>query len=269
MPIRPLAVRELLDLPYALIQARMAVIGGFAAVALVVAETVILGVAVIVEAGIGHSAVWPAVWIGALVAAWLTRLFMRGVVTVAGVGVLWGAPLGWRATASRMRAMAGPCLGVGLLQSAIGFGILLLMIPAAIIFPFGLIAVGWLRAPWFVAMPVVFAENARTRMANSRSRQLIRTAGRRIGGVWLLTRLILLVLVLPVLSIPLYLSTYSGTEFWSLVALTSTTILIGAMFTEVVESATRVVCYLDCRCRREALDITVPADGDSGRVMVG
>ncbi|WP_280427126.1 hypothetical protein [Nocardia brasiliensis] len=63
---------------------------------------------------------------------------------------------------------------------------------------------------------------------------------------------------MPLLGIPFYLSDFSGTRRWAVIVLLTSGVLLIAAFGEIAESATRVVGYVDRRCRREGLDIHVP-----------
>ncbi|WP_280213483.1 hypothetical protein [Nocardia cyriacigeorgica] len=261
VPIRPMTFRELLDTPFALIQSAIRPLAGFGATLLIAAELVIAGV----TAGVARlsddddAAVAWAVVVSTLVCLWLVRIALRGLTTAIGTGVIVGAPIDWRTALRRSGARLGPQLVFGSLFTLVGVAVLGLGTVLIIGLPFALLWLGWLRANRFVAVPVIFAEGANHRTAVARSKLLIAGAQWPTVWLWLCLRALLLLTALPLLGIPWFLSDFSGTHRWAVIVLTTSAVLLIVAFGEIVESATRVVVYVDRRCRREGMDIRLPA----------
>ncbi|MEU8895183.1 hypothetical protein [Nocardia sp. NPDC048505] len=272
MPVRPLTFRELLDVPFALVQANIKVLAAVGAVGLVLAELFVVWITLTVatftddsDAGIR----WGAI-VAMLAAAWALRFLLRGLTVALGLADVAGRRLGWQAALHRLRATAIPLLlfelpytliwtvvfGVlaFLVTAAPGGGVALLVVLVLLVLPF----VGWLRARHYVAAPVVFAEQAARSTAEARTKLLVSGKTWSLAGLWLAHRGLLLLLLLPLFGLWLFVSDYSGTRMWTVVTLTTTVLLLFLAFGEIVEAATRVVCYLDLRCRREGIDIRIP-----------
>ncbi|WP_324190210.1 hypothetical protein [Nocardia cyriacigeorgica] len=260
VPIRPMTFRELLDTPFALIQSAIRPLAGFGAILIVAPELVIAGV----TAGVSRlsddddAAVAWTVVVSTLICAWLVRFAMRGLTTAIGTAAVHGAPTDWRTALRRSGARLGPQLLFGSLFTLVGLAVLGLGTVLIIGVPFALLWLGWLRANRFVTVPVIFAEGANHRAAVARSKLLIAGTQWPTVWLWLCVRALLLLTALPLLGIPWFLSDFSGTHRWAVIVLTTSAVLLIVTFGEVVESATRVVVYVDRRCRREGMDIRLP-----------
>ncbi|MEV0249823.1 hypothetical protein AB0H76_24700 [Nocardia sp. NPDC050712] len=272
MPVRPLTFRELLDVPFALVQANIAVLAGLAAVGLVLAELFVLGFTLVIARLTGDSDAgirWGAI-LAMLIAVWALRFLLRGTTVALGLADVAGHRLGRRAALERLRAVVVPLLLFELPYTLIWtvvFGLLALLVTAAPLLGLTLLSmlgllvlplVGWLRARHYVAVPVIFAEQAGRAVAEARTKLLVSGKTWALAGLWLAHRGLLLLMMLPLFGLWLFLSDFSGTRMWTVVALTTTMLLLFLAVGEIVEAATRVVCYLDLRCRREGLDIRIP-----------
>lgn len=252
--------RELLDVPFALIQANLPALLRLSLPAIVLAELVVVAVTV----GLSDLAddsdaatAWAAI-LSTAACVLVLRFVLRGTTVAIGLASIAGAPIGAGTALGRLGAIAAPLLVFQALYTLVGIGVLALTGVLIITLPFGVIWLGWLRAKRFVAVPVMFVEQAPHRAAVARSKLLVAGADWRFTWLWVAHRCLLGLLCVPLLGIPFYLSDFTGTQRWAvIVLLTSGTLLIAA-FGEVVESATRVVGYVDRRCRREGLDIHVP-----------
>ena len=257
VPVRPFGFRELLDTPFALIQANIKLIAGLAVSVIVVAASVVVGVAALTDAqsgGVAASIRW-AVAIGLMVAAWFVRLFIRATTTAIGVASVLGTRPTLASTRAAVSVAARPLVAAQLLWSLIGLGLLVGGSVVTVVMPLAVAAVGFARAPGFLTAPVIVAERLGAGAAMARSKVLRKGAIGRIGGLWIAMRAVLLVLVLPVFGMALYVSSYSGTQRWPGIVLVCVAALVLVAFGEVVESSTAVVCYLDRLCTREAYDI--------------
>ncbi|WP_249357796.1 hypothetical protein [Nocardia cyriacigeorgica] len=261
VPIRPMTFRELLDTPFALIQSAIRPLAGFGAVLIVAAELVVAGV----TAGVARlsdnddAAVTLAVVLSTLVCVWLVRVVLRGITTAIGAAAIAGVPIDWRTALRRFAARLGPQLLFGSLFTLVGVAVVGLGTVLIVGLPFALLWLGWLRANRFVVVPVIFAEGANHRVAVARSKLLVSGAQWPTVWLWMCVRALLLLTALPLLGIPWFLSDFSGTHRWAVIVLTTSAVLLIVAFGEIVESATRVVVYVDRRCRREGLDIRPPA----------
>lgn len=257
VPIRPFGFRELLDVPFALIQANIKLLAGSALAVILAAESLVMVAAMVtsIESNGSGTAIGWTVAIGVLVAAWFVRLFLRATTTAIGMSSALGNQPTLRSTRAAVSAAAGPLVRVHLLWSLIGFGLVVLGAVVMAFVPIGVALVGFARAPGFLTTPIIFAERLGASAAMARSKVLRAGAIGRIGGLWLVMRAILVVLVLPVFGMALYVSSYSGTQRWPGIALIVTVVLLLVAFGEIVESSTAVVCYLDRLCAREAFDI--------------
>ncbi|WP_245998606.1 hypothetical protein [Nocardia pseudobrasiliensis] len=263
VPVRPLAFRELLDLPFALIQGHVRLLAGLIAPVYVVAVGVVVGVTAAgsgVTGGSDDGTAWAAI-VSTLVCAWLLRLFVRGVATPIGLAGVHLRAIGWRGALAEMRARFGALLAFQGIYTLIGAGVLIPATPLMITLLPAIVWLSWLRAKRFAVLPVLFEEGGGYRAAVARAKILAVGAEWQIAGLWLYLRGLLLVLVVPVLGIPLFLSDFSGTHRWAVIVLVTAAALLIVTFTEVVDSATRVVAYVDRRCRREAWDIRIPVGG--------
>jgi hypothetical protein len=149
-------------------------------------------------------------------------------------------------------------LAAGAVRTTIALLTLLAAAVIAVIFPPVFAWLGWARARWSLVVPVIVAENVSYATASTRATLLARTAHGRLGRVWLVHRLVLFASLLPLASLIGFVTSLSGTQRWTLITLSVATFLIAAIFAEIVESAARVVGYMDQRCRREAFDLVLP-----------
>ncbi|MEU7221362.1 hypothetical protein [Nocardia iowensis] len=260
VPIRPMTFRELLDVPFALIQANLLALAWLSLSTLVVAEIVVVAV----TAGISHltdgsdQGTALAAILSTAAGVWLMRFLLRGTTVAIGLASVAGVPIGWRTALRRFGAAAGSLLLFQVLYTLVGVGVLALSSLLIVSFPLGVIWLAWLRAKRFVAVPVIFVERASYRAAVARSKMLAAGADWQTAGLWLYQRCLLVLLCVPLLGIPWYLRDFSGTQRWAVIVLLTGGVLLIAAFGEVVESATRVVSYVDRRCRREGMDIRIP-----------
>ncbi|MGW0250109.1 hypothetical protein ACWDYH_26135 [Nocardia goodfellowii] len=272
MPVRPLTFRELLDLPFALVQANIGALVRLGAAGLVVAEIFVMAVTVGVSALTGGSdegILWGAV-LATLAAAWALRFLLRGTAVALGLADVAGRRITWRVALDRMGSFVRPMALYELpytLIWAVAFGVFCLLLTTApvlgvtslvLLALFGLPFLGRWRARHYVAVPVIAAERADRGTAAGRTKLLVAGKEWSLTGVWLTHRGLLLLLLLPLLGLGLFVADFSGTRMWTVVTLTTSAALLFLAFGEMVESATRVVSYLDLRCRREGLDIRIP-----------
>jgi len=260
VPIRPLSFRELLDEPFALIQANIVALACTTTIGLVLAELVVVGV----TGGISFltdgsdAGTASAVILATAACAWLLRFLLRGMTVAVGLATVAGSPIGWRTALGRVGAVAGPLLAFQVMYTLVGVGVLVGGSILIVTYPFALIWLGYLRAGRFVAVPVIFVERTTHAGAVARSKLLVEGAQSSITGLWLACRALLVPIAVPLFGIPWYLADFTGTHRWQVIVLLTSAALLIIAFGEVVESATRVVSYVDRRCRREGLDIRVP-----------
>jgi hypothetical protein len=260
VPIRPLSFRELLDEPFALIQANIVVLACSTVVGLIVAELIVVAVTAGLSQlthGSDQGTRWAAI-LSTAVCAWLLRFVLRGLTVAIGLAGVAGSPIGWRTALRRTAAVGTPLLVFHLLFTLVGVSVLVLGSVLIITFPFALLWLGYLRAERFVAVPVMFVDRVPHGPAVARSKLLVAGSEWPTAGLWLCQRGLMVLLAVPLLGIPWYLSDFSGTHRWQVIVLTTSAVLLLVAFGEVVEAATRVVSYVDRRCRREGLDIRVP-----------
>ncbi|MEV6096355.1 hypothetical protein [Nocardia sp. NPDC051981] len=265
VPIRPMQFRELLDLPFALIQARIKTLAGLLGGAVLVASVVAVGGTVLAAVASGNSdrgTLWGAVLV-TLLCAWSVRLFVRGVTVPIGLAVVYRRPATWRGALRRLAAEAGPLLGYQVMYTLIGLGVLAVGTPLLFTAPPAVIWLAWLRGRRFTLVPTIFDQSATYGVAARRAKLLAGGTEWQLVGLWLYLRGLLLVLVVPLLALPQFTAQFSGTRRWTVTVLIITATLLIVAVAELVESSTQVVTYVDRRCRREAWDIQVP--GGSGR----
>ncbi|WP_332838903.1 hypothetical protein [Nocardia bovistercoris] len=260
MPIRPFTFRELLDTPFALIQANVVALCWLGAGGLVLAETAVL----VTTAGFSHltdgddTATWWSAILSTAVCAWLLRYLLRGATVALGLATVFGGPRTVRAALGALRDRALPLLIFQLLFTLTGFGVTALCSVLVITAPIALPWLGWLRAKRFVAVPAMFIERAGHSVAVGRAKLLV--AGREwtVAGLWMAQRALFTLLAVPLLGVPLFLSDFTGTHRWPVIALLTSAVLLLVAFGEIVEASSRVLTYVDLRCRREGLDIVIP-----------
>ena len=282
IPVRPLSFRELVDLPFAVIQADVRKLIVFVLAGLVLAEDLVVAITSgcsILTDGSDSGTAWSAI-LSTAVTAWLLRLFLRGVTVPIGVARARDSSLTWRAALRDFGGKFGPLLLDRLLHTATS-----VVVPAAWILValwelgsllhndalFSLVVIvgvvvalaavptaSWLRARRMCVVPVLFAETTSYGGAVGRAKILAAGAEWRLAGLWLALRGLLLVVAVPLLGLPLFVSDFSGTHRWAVIVLSTASVLLIAAFAEVVDSATSVVVDIDRRCRREAWDVRIP-----------
>ncbi|MGW4364920.1 hypothetical protein ACWEKT_04680 [Nocardia takedensis] len=260
MPIRPLTFRELLDLPFAVIQANIKALLGLGLGALVVAETVVLVLtASIAELndGADSATAWSAV-LSTIVCAWLLRYVLRGTTVALGLATISGRRIGVRAALSTFAARALPLLIFQLLFTLVGVAVTALCLVLIVTAPLVLPWLGYLRAGRWVTVPVIVAEHLGHGAAAGRAKLLVSGKTWSLAGLWMAQRALFTLLAVPLLGVPWFVSDITGTHRWPLIALLTSAALLLVIFGEVVEASSRVVAYVDLRCRREGFDIRVP-----------
>ncbi|WP_245839418.1 hypothetical protein [Nocardia donostiensis] len=266
VPVRPMTFRELLDTPFALIQADIARLAGFGAVTLLAAELIVVGVTAAVSGltdGSDSGTAW-AVGVSTLCCAWLVRFLLRGVTVAVGLARTGATPIGLQTALARLGAHAAPLLIFQLLFTLVGVGVLGFGSLLIISFPAALVWLGWLRAKRFVAVPVLFAEGGSHRFAVARAKLLAAGMEWPTTGLWLYQRMLFGLLLAPLLGVVIFVSDVTGTHRWPFIVLLTSAVLLIVAFCEIVEAASRVVCYINLRCRREGFDIAVPATAQTG-----
>ncbi|MGV9740901.1 hypothetical protein [Nocardia farcinica] len=264
VPIRPLTFRELLDLPFALIQANPAALAALGGGAVLVAEVVV----VLLTASVARltddadaAIAWTAV-LTTLSCAWLVRVLLRATVVPIALAAAFGGRTGVRAAVSHASELAGPVLLAHALFTLVGVGVSVLGI-LLITLPFVVVWLGYLRGTQFPAPVVLFAEPTTHRQSVARAKLLTEGTRWRLTGLWLVQRTLFTLLAVPLFGVMLFVSDITGTHRWPVIVLFTVTGLVLAAFGEIVESCARVVCYVDLRCRREGMDIVVPRGGQA------
>lgn len=260
VPIRPLRFRELLDEPFALLQAHLRPLATLGGLGLAIALPVTLGITGLVaeltdddDAAVG----WTAVGITAL-AIWLLRFVLRGATVVIGLADLAGVRLTLGAALRGWTSRIGPLTVAQLMFTLIGLGVL---VPGAVLvltYPFALLWLAFLRGRRVVVEPVILAEQLAHGAAVRRSKELTDGAGSTMAGMWLCQRLLFALLAVPLFGVPFYLSEFTGTHRWAVTGLLIGGTLLVTVIAEIIESAGRVVVYVDRRCARDGMDIRIP-----------
>ncbi|MRH86267.1 hypothetical protein GFY24_02085 [Nocardia sp. SYP-A9097] len=254
--------RELLDLPFALIQARISTFAAVFGVAVAVAAGISVGVTVFVSLATGDSdsgTFWGAL-LTTLIAAWVLRLFVRGVTVPIGLAVVHRQPMTWQQAVIQLSAAAGPLLSYQAMYTLIGVGVLAIGTPLMFTAPFAVVWLLWLRGRRFATVPAIFDESTGYRIGTQRSKLLTAGTQWQLVGVLLYLRGLLLVLIVPLLALPQFAAGITGTRRWAVTVLLITAALLFVALAELVESATQVIAYVDRRCRREGWDIKIPAE---------
>ncbi|MEV0356082.1 hypothetical protein AB0H71_08455 [Nocardia sp. NPDC050697] len=257
VPVRPLSFREQLDEPFALIQANVVALAVLTAAGVALAEGLVFGVTALVsaltegsDAGVG----WGAA-LGAAVAILLLRFLIRGCTVALGLATLHGSKAGPTAALVALRPRLGGLLRYQLWFTPVGVlvgGIVLPLTGGA-----GVLWLAYLRARYYLVIPLLLGEQLPYAAAVARSRLLADRASWSLAWLWICRMLLLTVLAVPLLAIPLYLSDYTGTHRWAVILLITGGALLIAAIGELIDAAGRVVCYVDRRCRREGWDIVV------------
>ncbi len=261
IPLRPLAFRELLDLPFAVIQADIRTLATCTIVGLLVAEGLVVAINVadsaMTDGAAGSSAVSAIA--STLLMAWLLRLFLRGMTVSIGLSRIGGRAMSWRAALARCRRRFGALLADRLVYTI--FGIAIPAVGTAVLI-IGLLGstplLGWLRARRLTVAPVLFAEPVSYGDAVGRAKILAAGAEWRLAWLWLALRALLLMLVVPLVGAVLFVANFSGTHRWTVIVLATTGALAIAAFAEVMDAASSVIGYVDQRCRREGWDVRIP-----------
>ncbi|WP_406268535.1 hypothetical protein OH799_24600 [Nocardia sp. NBC_00881] len=260
VPIRPLTFRELLDVPFALIQANIRALAGLSVAGLLAAEAVVVAVTAGGSAltdGSDAGTAWAAI-LSTAACAWLLRFVLRGATVAIGLATVTGTPIGWRTALGRFCGTFGSLLKFQLLFTLMGVGVMAVCGMLIVTLPLALVWLGWLRARRWAAVPVLFVERTSHRDAVARSKLLVEGADWPTAGLWTTQRALFGLLTVPLLGIPWFLADFSGTHRWPVIVLSTGAVLLLTAFGEVVEASSRVVCYIDRRCRREGLDIRIP-----------
>ncbi|WP_336084652.1 hypothetical protein [Nocardia sp. SSK8] len=260
VPIRPLAFRELLDEPFALIQAQLrplAVLGGSALVLAVLAVLGFTGLVSHLTGGTKLGTMW-ALLLATLGCGWLVRLVLRGTTVALALADFRGARFGLRAALRTASDHLGPLLLAQLMFALFGVGILVVGSLLIVTYPLAVLWLSYVRAGRFAVEPAIIGEHAGYGVAVARSKELTQGAEWRLAGLWLLQRVLFAVLAVPAFGIPSFLSDFSGTHRWAFFTLLVSGWLLVVVVAEIVESASRAVCYIDRRCVREGLDIKIP-----------
>lgn len=266
VPIRPLTFRELLDLPFALIQADLAALAVLGGGAVVLAELVVALLTVSVAgltSGSDEAIGWTAV-LTTLACAWAVRAVLRGTVVPMALAAAFGRRMRPRAALAALSAHAVAVFGAHLVFTLVGVGVLALGL-LLITIPFVVVWLGYLRGGRFPLPAVLYAEPVSYRDAVARTEVLTSGTRWRLTGLWLLQRGLFAVLTVPLIGLAMYVSDLSGTRMWAVIVLLTSMSLVLVAFAEIVESCSRVVHYIDARCRREGMDIQLPAARRGGR----
>ncbi len=279
MPVRPLSFRELLDAPFALLQADIRTTAACAGLLLLAGETAVAAFIGIISYLTGGSDAGTAVATvcATVIAAWIIRVVLRAVSVTTGLARATGSPIPLGEALRRTGDRLGPLLLTQLSFTGIG---LVALAPSVLLFPLGffaglvwflivyplcLLGLAWLRAGHLVAVPVLFAERTTARIALARAGLLTGSSRMQRTGLWICQRLVFALLIAPLGGFALFVSDFSGTHRWPFLVLFTATALLLVAIAELMESSARVVGYLDLRCRREGMDIRIPAVDGEGR----
>ncbi|MCX4096569.1 hypothetical protein [Nocardia sp. alder85J] len=260
IPVRPLGFRELLDLPFALIQPQIAALAATTGLVLAVAEGIVLAVTAAGSAATGGSdagTAWSAI-LATVVCGGALRFVVRAVTVPIGLARVRQRPIGIRPALALISGRFGALLNLQVRYTVVGLGVLALGTPLLITLPPALVWLGWLRARQFTAVPVLFEEGGPAAVAVRRAKTLSAGAQWRLARLSWTLRLVSLLLMPPLIGLMYFVSSISGTHRWPIIALAVATVLILLALVEMVESAARVLAYVDRRCRREAWDVRLP-----------
>jgi hypothetical protein len=254
IPLRPLAVGEILDGAFASIRMNPKALLGLSFVVVLVGQLLIL-VLNLESRGAGTGA-----RLGAAAATEAVALLQSSIVTGAIVIVIGEAVLGTRLSPgealSRLRGRIWRLVGLGLLVALLSvLGLALVFVGA--IYVFVLLA---------FATPVFVLEKTTVRAAISRSAELVRGAWWRTFGVGLLGAIVA-VIIGGIIQLPFALfaarsaglfTTTSSADIsaGSEVLLTVGRIISGTITTPII-AGTIALMYVDRRMRREGLDLAL------------
>jgi hypothetical protein len=274
VPIRPLGYREILDLPFALIQANLKLLASSLLIAVVTAEVLVTLVGLIAAGSSGavDSDVELSVLIATFVAGWLVRVVLGSIAATAAAMTIHGSTVTPRTVLGRAR---GYVIGHAALQSwqlVLAAGVALVVVlfasdraPAATLLILGLLvalgAFAYFAARGFVASGVLVDEDRSAYYAVRRSRELTTGATGQLLAIWASMYTVLTILALPLWFGPQYVAAAVDRMEWGELLLSSVSFLVVAAGCILVESSTRAVAYIDRRCRREALDLYAALPG--------
>ncbi|MFC3963808.1 hypothetical protein [Nocardia jiangsuensis] len=257
VPVRPLSFREQLDEPFALIQANVVALAVLTGAGIALAETLVFGVTALcseLSGGSDAGIAWGAV-LGSALAILLLRFLIRGCTVALGLATLSGDRPGPVAALAALRPRLGGLLRFQLWFTGVG------VLVGGVVVPLtggaGVLWLAYLRARYYLVIPLLLGERLPYGAAVARSRLLADRASWSLAWLWICRMLLLTVLAVPLFAIPLYLSDYTGTRRWAVILLITGGVLVIAAIGELIDAAGRVVCYVDRRCRREGLDIVV------------
>lgn len=260
IPIRPLSWRELADLPFAVLQARVRLVAGIAGIGVAVALGAVLGVTLLVSWASDDSkagTVWAAV-VSTLCCAWLLRLWITGMAVPVAAAVVHRQPITAGTAARRLGAVWAPLARHHLVSALIGIGITALGALLIITLIPSTIWLGRVRARRWTVAPILFLESQRYSVAVTRAKMLATGRLMPIAGLWIFLRGLLIALAGPVVGLLGYLSDISGTHRWAVIALLAGAALLVTAFSAAMDAATAVVVHIDRRCAREGADLRIP-----------
>lgn len=262
VPVRPLSFRELLDIPFAVVANNIGRLSAAAFAAILWAEAFVILAVLIGDTAAGQRMsedTTQLVMLAVTVAgAWFVCSATRGVGTVLALADVRREKVSVRAALGQLAGRAGALATATLVALAQGVGAILLAVPI-VTSPLAVWLLLHVRTGSFLVLPLIMSEPAPWRPAVDRSKYLVNGARWRIAGAWMALRVLLLLFVPPILVARSLLSEVSGTERWASVVLTSTAFLVAAALLGVLDGVQRVVSGVDRRCRREAIDIRLPA----------
>ncbi|WP_280430832.1 hypothetical protein, partial [Nocardia brasiliensis] len=186
MPIRPMTFRELLDVPFALIQANLPALLRVSLPGIVVAELVVVALTAVFSSlteGSDAGTAWAAI-LSTAACVWVLRFVLRGTTVAIGLGSIAGAPIGAATALGRLSATAGALLVFQVLYTLVGVSVLALTGLLIVTLPFGVLWLGWLRGKRFVAVPVMFVEQGPQPGALARAKQHVAGAAWELPWLW-------------------------------------------------------------------------------------
>jgi hypothetical protein len=254
IPLRPLAVGEVLDGAFASIRMNPKAMLGLSFLVVLIGQAVILGI----NLGVRDASTGARV-VAALASA-VIALLQSSIVTGAIIIVIGEAVLGTRISPTealgRLQGRIWRLVGLGLLVGLLSILGLALVIVGAI----------WIAVLLLFATPAFVLEKTTVRAALSRSRELVRGSWWRTFGVALLGYIVALVIG-GIIEIPFALAASSSAGVFS--STTSSDVstgseillavgrIVGGTFTTPMIAGTIALMYIDRRMRREGLDLTL------------
>ncbi len=277
IPLRPLAVSDILDGTFKVIRRNPRVTLGLSALVAVIQVIGTAGFQVAIfhqlsQVRINDAAhpddqsanlapllteltsLFSILVIGAVLGAVLTGM-LTVVITQDVLGVRLGAGEVWRRVKGRMWPLVGLSLLTALLQ---GIGLALCLAPGI-----------WLWGIWAVAVPALMVEGTTVRGALGRSRRLVQGTFWRVWGIRALGALLVgivgSIITMPFSALGLALSgggldTLTGRAATLPVAylvVTSIGSIVSVTFTAPVRAGIDALLYVDLRMRKEGMDIAL------------